>query len=350
MPKWPSAMFDFEKDGRAAENLGKFLQLHKSKSTAPVLPPVYEVCILAPERNFILLNPCLEAAFPRLHKCAQRFTDAQMMAPFFGTFFRRPSPLLLGHLAKVRASLGLPPPPAGAEAFPGAWGLRSPGVYVLALHFRQIPLGFERMSEEIAGYAGRAERQARSLEAFWAASVAAAAEAVALCTCRGLDRLLIYFASDDPVTLRPEAQRRLGGYGDVVFGPELSEVGHMYPDWAGEKRALVNSEHHADISYLEWWIMAQSQWLIAHTGTAFSLTAAGVGLSHIGALERVDPELHAGPSVRRPDWEGDPCNDKYHATCPNNMPLTDKPRFPPKRVVPAAEKKASKKGKSKGEL
>jgi hypothetical protein len=49
-------------------------------------------------------------------------------------------------LATMRRRLGLPALAPNTEPAPGAHGLRTPGYYIVALHFRRIPLGFEPLS------------------------------------------------------------------------------------------------------------------------------------------------------------------------------------------------------------
>ena len=82
---------------------------------------------------------------------------------------------------------------------------------------------------------------------------------------------------------------------------------------------------HANMAMVEWWILAQSNWLMGHSGTSFSDSAAGVGLSPLGVMERMDlvhGMNHASTSMRR-DWDRDSCsvvgaaNPQHAETCPN---------------------------------
>jgi hypothetical protein len=66
--------------------------------------------------------------------------------------------------------LGLPQLADGAEERPGLWGLRTPGYYIFALHFRNVPLGFEPLSAEINERADQREFRKNILGAFWAAA------------------------------------------------------------------------------------------------------------------------------------------------------------------------------------
>jgi hypothetical protein len=284
----------------------------------------------------------------------------------------------------IRDRLDLPRLPAtgsGAEAtsepVPGAWGLRTPGYYILALHFRNIPIGFEPLSFEL--------NEKRSLEyrksvltGFWDQAERAAKTAKKIASCRK-QQLLIYFATDDVKNLRPEAQTRLSGFGRVVFGLSEDEVGHMSPQWtksdldkvkkvksaierkskaltssslqekvevevevdthihgrttlkidshvANVDRTSASTELHGTMAIVEWWILAHSNWLIGHSGTSFSETASGVGLGPLGVMERFDmvhSATHVATNWRR-DWEGDCCSVvraadvQFRDSCPNN--------------------------------
>ena len=97
---------------------------------------------------------CIAAALPIYGRCVEELTadrghyfagDTLASLPAFYALFRRPAPRLARRLAGVRERLGLPPAPA-EEPRPGAWGLRAPGHYMLAFHFRAVPLGFEPLS------------------------------------------------------------------------------------------------------------------------------------------------------------------------------------------------------------
>ena len=85
-------------------------------------------------------------------------------------------------------------------------------------------------------------------------------------------------------------------------------------------------EVHANMAMVEWWILAQSTWLMGHSGTSFSDSAAGVGLSPLGVMERMDLVHglnHASTSLRR-DWENDnscavvgAADPQHRESCPN---------------------------------
>ena len=73
------------------------------------------------------------------------------------------------------------------------------------------------------------------------------------------------------------------------------------------------------------WILANSHWLLTHSGTSYSDTAAWVGLGPKGVMERMD-QVHGQNSVSthyRRDWNKDSCTiveaaDPIQAVnCPN---------------------------------
>lgn len=73
------------------------------------------------------------------------------------------------------------------------------------------------------------------------------------------------------------------------------------------------------------WILANSNWLISHSGTSYSDTAGSFGLGPNGVMERLDvvhSRDHASISFRR-DWDGDGCspvgaaNKEHLARCAN---------------------------------
>jgi hypothetical protein len=45
------------------------------------------------------------------------------------------------------------------------------------------------------------------------------------------------------------------------------------------------------MALVEWWILANSHWLISHAGTSYSDSAAGWGLGPKGVMERLDVVL-----------------------------------------------------------
>ena len=106
--------------------------------------------------------------------------------------------------------------------------------------------------------------------------------------------------------------------GNVVGAEEDFYVAEV----AKDKQSI---EVHANMAMVEWWILAQSHWLMGHSGTSFSDSAAGVGLSPLGVMERMDlvhGVKHASTSMRR-DWNRDSCavvgaaNPQHAESCPN---------------------------------
>ncbi len=89
---------------------------------------------------------------------------------------------------------------------------------------------------------------------------------------------------------------------------------------------------HQVMSMTEWWILAQSDWLIANGMSTFASSAADVGLGIYGAMERfgwlngytIGPSSYRRLSWRlRRDWDNDPCktipasDPAYYFSCPN---------------------------------
>jgi hypothetical protein len=238
-----------------------------------------------------------------------------------------------------------------------------------------VPIGFEPLAIELNEDKNK-EYRLSTLKGFWAFSEKAVLRAKSIADCRG-EQLLVYFATDDVKNLRPEAERRLGNLGGrVVFGLSEDEVGHMSPQWTKEEvsklskvkksvesaptgaggvvevevdthmhgKTLLRIDTHqekiADPSHsqdsivkhgimaiVEWWILAQSHWLVGHSGTSFSETASGVGLGPLGVMERftmVHGPEHVSESFRR-DWgkPGGSCrvvaaaSPEQANTCPN---------------------------------
>jgi hypothetical protein len=132
-------------------------------------------------------------------------------------------------LAKMRERLGMPAPAPGSDAALGLHGLRAPGYYILALHFRRIPLGFEPLSVMLNEKQHK-EWRMNHLAGFWETGEKFARKAAEIARCRN-QTLLIYFATDDAQNLRPIAKRRWSPFGRVVFGPLQREIGHMSPQW-----------------------------------------------------------------------------------------------------------------------
>ena len=166
--------------------------------------------------------------------------DTIVSLPAFFAVFRRPAPLLVKYLQEIRARLSLPPLAPDAEPYPGSWGLWTPGYYLLAFHYRGIPLGFEPMSVML-NEGHFLENKAEELREFWAMAKGAAQQARDIARCRN-ESLLIYFATDDVDNMRPLAEQELGGYGRVAFGLEPEDVGHMQPYWTSETEKEVEDK------------------------------------------------------------------------------------------------------------
>ena len=96
------------------------------------------------EREMLNTGDCLSGILPRFtsSECFQQLPEFMLLIPFYHTLFRRPGPTMIQTLEKIRQRLDLPLLPPGLESVPGTWGLRTPGYYLYALHFRRIPLGF----------------------------------------------------------------------------------------------------------------------------------------------------------------------------------------------------------------
>jgi len=107
--------------------------------------------------------------------------------PVYYSLFSRPGPVIVHTLKASRERMELPQLADGLEEVPGAWGLRTPGYYILALHFRAIPIGFEPMALDLPD-------RTPQLPKFWKTAAEAAEKAAAIAECRGL-KLLIYFAT-----------------------------------------------------------------------------------------------------------------------------------------------------------
>lgn len=381
--KWDMRQhWDFEKHGRSPNRYSEFAK--EVKADPKITKRYYEKKILVAgvcggEREIMIKGDCLEHSMPNFITCASSRTQGGYMqdnllpVPFFSTLFTRPGPLLAEYVTQIRTKLGLPTLAPGTEPTPGAWGLRTPGYYIFALHFRNIPVGFEPLSIDLNRPRTKGNRE-NILEGFWAMAEKYAKKAQKLAECRK-QTLLIYFATDDVVTLRPLAEERLSAYGKVVFGLDDHEVGHMSPQWSRTDERLIERakadgtvEHlrsyqeppaeplealtdndgnaiipatnfhvtdvdkseegklkHANMAMVEWWILAQSNWLLGHSGTSFSDSAAGVGLGPLGAMERMDlvhGVNHASTSTRR-DWDTDSCtvvgaaDPEFRDSCPN---------------------------------
>lgn len=378
--------FDFEVHGRSPGRFNAWANEVKTNGrNTSYTKKILVAGVCGGEREMITTGGCMQHVMPNFLKCTvdpmanqqTHVQDNMMGIPFFYTLFRRPNPAILGKtLSMIRTRLDLPQLVAGSEPTPGAWGLRTPGYYILALHFRRIPIGFEPLALEL-NEKRNLEYRLSTLAGFWKFSQTAAAKAKKIAECRN-QKLLIYFATDDPDNLRPVAEEKLSKHGRVVFGLTEEEVGHMSPQWTAKdleqvekvKSHISNSiadassdgkmevevevdtnahgktvlkinqesglsnvnrspdvmEMHGNMAIVEWWILAHANWLVGHAGTSFSDTAAGVGLGPLGVMERIDIVHgmdHATTSVRR-DWLGDSCkvvgaaDPETATTCPNS--------------------------------
>jgi len=89
------------------------------------------------------VNSCLQEALPGNAACLEERARGAVLP----AVVHRPSPQLCKALSSIRKRLKLPELPPGSEPRPGAFGLRSPGFYLLALHFRGYPQGFEGIGD-----------------------------------------------------------------------------------------------------------------------------------------------------------------------------------------------------------
>jgi hypothetical protein len=87
------------------------------------------------------------------------------------------------------------------------------------------------------------------------------------------------------------------------------------------ERSAAATRRHFDMSLVEWWVLANAQWLATTRHSSFSETAAYWGLGPGGRMERL--ELHGRP-VFRVDWgAADGCrfvgaaDPAQAAACPN---------------------------------
>ena len=206
--------WDFEKHGRSPNRYSNFAKQIKAdpksvKDNYQKNVVVAGVC--GGEREIMVDGDCMEHVMPDFIKCASSrdvpggyIHDNMLPVPFFTSLFTRPSALMAESLRKVRNKVGLPQLQPGQEPYPGAWGLRTPGYYILALHFRNIPVGFEPLSIDLNKKSTRKNRD-DVLAGFWDAAERYARKAKKLAECRG-EKLFIYFATDDVGALRPEAE------------------------------------------------------------------------------------------------------------------------------------------------
>lgn len=360
-------IFKYEDHGRAPKRFDKWTRsIQQNPRNSTYTKQILVAGICGGERELITTGGCMQHVMPSFLQCmvsdgADRYSyvaENMISVPFFHTLFTRPKPELHQFLQVVRARLELPSLEPGSEPVPGAWGLRTPNYYILALHFRRVPIGFEPLALEL-NEKRNLEYRLSTLKGFWDHAVKAANAAKKIAACRQ-QQLLIYFATDDVKNLRPEAQTRLSRYGRVVFGLTEDEVGHMSPQWTSNdfaklakvqesvsatwqgaqaepsrpveveidtyahgKTLLKITEEiaspqrtkkaeivHGNAAIAEWWILAHAHWLVGHSGTSFSETASGVGLGPRGVMERFDMVHgvgHVQSNIRR-DWNGDACS------------------------------------------
>jgi hypothetical protein len=302
--------------------------------------------------------------------------DSMLNMPIFYAVFKKPTQRMVSYLKEIREKLQLPLLEPGLEPNPGQWGLFTPGYYIFALHFRMIPLGFEPLSVML-NEANHLQQKLDDLMGFWETARKLAKQAKSIAECRN-ESLLIYFATDDAANLRSEATEKLSSYGRVIFGPSVEEVGHMSPQWTETEEREVNeriqsvwekkeaaaaaeaggcegggadpgtcksrsgppppsdlmhrvsvvspartaeaTRRHTDMSLVEWWILANAQWLATTRYSSFPVTSGAWGLGPGGRMERM--EVHGRP-VFRIDWARGDCaparaaDPGQAATCPN---------------------------------
>ena len=320
------------------------------------------------------------------HSPTTYLPDNVLSAPFFYMMFKRPAPRLVELLNMVRQRLELPQLTREQEPIPGSRGLYTPGYYLFALHVRHIPVGFEPLAIDL-NHPKNLKNRLSLQEGYWKIAVANAKKAARIAKCRK-EKLLIYFATDDALNMRRIAQEKLGHIGKLVFGLTTEEVGHMSPQWtqndervlerimktgtlSGEKSYADETHHrtqdtaaneviqrtadmtfaerrkhhgeewnlaeskrhqdavnlHGDMAMVEWFILGHAHWLQGHSGSSYAESAAGLGLSPLGVMERFDMvhgHNHASKSWR-PDYniKKDFCThvgaaDPTQATtCPN---------------------------------
>ena len=200
--------FRYEQDGRGT-NFANFTSavrkaFKKGELHAYQTHPVLVARMCAVDLNFITDGVCLPRVIQRFVACAKEtgFPRALYNAPFVHTLLSRPSPALVRILGVMRRRLSLPAPPADEPA-PGAYGLRSSGYFMIALHFRNAPRGFEAVSAQHQDADSRTQRT-QALASFWVGGTRAIQQALAVARCRN-ETLLIVFSTDDALNLRPQA-------------------------------------------------------------------------------------------------------------------------------------------------
>eukprot|EP00606_Chrysophyceae_sp_TOSAG23-5_P000654 GSChrysophyteH2.ASY1.ANO1.801.1 assembled CDS len=335
------------------------------------------------DKNMITKTNCLATTMPDFVSCAEgkkkdvhgRSSPSSVMpgnalpAPFMYMIAQRPSLLLRERLLQIRKKLELPPLPANTEPEPGQWGLRTPGYFILGLHIRNHPIGFERLAIDLNQ--GRSyENKKGHVQAYFNKAQEIARRAAEIAKCRN-ETLLIYFATDDAPNLRPIATEKLSAHGRVVFGLDASEVGHMSSGWNdvdeaafqrikrfqsldGEKSYgnhtervewlaqkeieiaqakaagtyveprknetfnMVEMDHsneardtHAEMAMTEWFVLAHTNWLVGNSGSSYAETAGALGLSPLGNMERLDmySKGNSVSTTMRKKWDEDSCSE-----------------------------------------
>ena len=226
--------FDYAKHGQRPGRYKKFSRALEKNGTLPYEHKVLTTALCGGDDEFLTTGNCMNKLLPIFTSCV-REDQVSTNIPFLYYLFRQPGPFMETALERIRTRLGLPAPQPGDTHR----GLRSDGIYILALHFRRIPVGFEPLALDLNS--GRQlEMRLNALQGFWEYAKKAARQARALAACRK-QKLVIYFASDD-VELRPTAQATLSSIGRVVFGLEDDEVGHVSTQWVDRHFEELESE------------------------------------------------------------------------------------------------------------
>lgn len=358
-------VFDFAQHGQNPGRFAKWSKLIAQNGTKGLYHKrILNTGICGGEGEFLSTGGCMDVLLSNFVKCA-REDQVSMNIPFYYYLFRRPGPFIEGSLGNIRKRLELP----AAAPEEASLGLRTTGYYILALHFRRIPPGFEPMAIDLNKGQQLSTRLA-ALEGFWDHAKKSAIRAIEIAACRQQE-LLIYFASDD-VELRGTAEKLLSPIGRVVFGLKPDEVGHVSPSWmdkhfdskaiedeidaaevdADADHLLEKMKHSRDKntylgdmyshtrhftslcfaslrfprrSMVEWWILAHSHWLISSGFTSYSTSAGGVGFGPSGVMERLDNVYNKGhaSTILRRDFSKTDCpvlgaqNRRHAKKCPN---------------------------------
>ena len=227
-----------------------------------------------------------------------------MSALFSYMAFKRPSTKMIEYIKIIRKNIGLPTLPSGLEEIPGQWGIRTPGYYILAVHYRNIPIGFEPVAIELRQTKSQHEYKTAISTGFWQHIKQSAIEAKKIATCRN-EKLLIYVATDDPYNIREKAKDYLKEYGDVVFGLDANDVGHMNPGWEDHtEKALLESISKKTVKGINAALHSPQP-----DEGDLPYTEAERGLDHLDSLESLqpdDPNATGGlPDDYQPNEHGD---------------------------------------------